>query len=210
MSKAILFDLWGTLMETGVRSPLKRAKEILQIDLPFSDYVLRMEKVMMTKPFTELKEAFLAVAQEFAVPCSEEQLELLIGMWNKSWMLARPYAEVRDVLTELQGQYLLILISNTDCFSVAKVLEKWNFGQYFTQIYLSCETGLLKTDPALFEKIFQDHQLKKEDCLLVGDSLESDMGSAQKAGIRSILIDPRNSREFEPKIKNLLQLDRYL
>ena len=210
MTKAILFDLWGTLVETGVRSPLKRAKEILQIELPFSDYVLRMEKVMMARPFPDLKEAFLAVAQEFAVPCNDEQLELLIGMWNKSWMLARPYAEVRDVLAELQGQYILILVSNTDCFSVAKVLEKWELSKYFNSIYLSCETGLLKTDPALFEKIFQDHQLTKEDCLLVGDSLESDMRAAQNAGIRSVLVDPRNTREFEPKIKNLLQLDRYL
>ena len=210
MVKAILFDFWGTLVETGVRSPLKQLKDILHIDLPFSDYVIRVERAMMTRSFSELREAFLAVAQEFDVPCAEEQLEQLIGMWNKSWMFARPYAEVRDVLQELQGKYLVILVSNTDSFSVPRVVEKWKLEPFFTAKYFSFETGLLKHDVELFQKIFADHQLLPQDCMMVGDSIESDMRAAQQAGMACVLIDPRNMREFQPKIKNLLQLERVL
>ena len=49
MVKAILFDFWGTLMEQGVRSPIQHVKNALQIDLPFSEYVVRMERAMMTE-----------------------------------------------------------------------------------------------------------------------------------------------------------------
>ena len=49
MVKAVIFDFWGTLMENGVWSPIKQVQQILQIDLPFSEYVGRMEQAMMTE-----------------------------------------------------------------------------------------------------------------------------------------------------------------
>ena len=41
---------------------------------------------------------------------------------------------------------------------------------------------------------------------MVGDSLESDIEGAQKAGIRAILLDRRGRREYPDKISNLLEL----
>src|SRR3990167_5120381 len=126
MVKIILFDFWGTLADTGVKSPIKQVKEILGISLPFSEYVLRMEKVMMTKTFPSLREAFEAVAQEFRVQASSEQIDELVGMWNKSWMLSKPYEETQMVLVDLKRDYKLVLLANTDCFSVEKVLDKFS------------------------------------------------------------------------------------
>ena len=67
MVKAILFDFWGTLVENGVHSPIKQVKNILNIRLPFSEYVIRMEKAMMTQEFSSLKDAFIAVGKEFNI-----------------------------------------------------------------------------------------------------------------------------------------------
>src|SRR3989344_2881891 len=117
MVKAIIFDFWGTLVENGVWSPIKQVQQILNLDLSFSDYVSRMELAMMTKKFDSLKEAFQAVCEEFAVSCTEEKMEQLIGTWNKSWMLAKPYEEVQEELDNLKKEYKLILVSNTDNLS---------------------------------------------------------------------------------------------
>ena len=51
MVKAIIFDFWGTLVENGVWSPIKQVKQILDIDVPFSEYVVRMEKAMIPALF---------------------------------------------------------------------------------------------------------------------------------------------------------------
>jgi len=151
MVKAILFDFWGTLVEIGIHSPIKQVKDILAIDLPFSDYVVRMEQAMMTQKFDFLTEAFKAICQEFQIEPTPEQIEQLIGMWNKSWMLSRPYYEVESVLAQLQSKYRLILISNTDCFSLPRALEKFKLGQYFEKMYLSFEQGILKNEPAFLD-----------------------------------------------------------
>jgi HAD superfamily hydrolase (TIGR01549 family) len=205
--KALLFDFWGTLVEQGVRSPLQQAQEILDIRLPFSDYVVRMEKAMMTKPFAELKEAFAAVCQEFGHTCSEEQLEQLVGLWNKSWMLAQPYEETLEILAALKQRYRLILVSNTDNVSVTRVLEKFQLAAWFERKFLSFELGLLKTDQTFFSHLLDECGLAIEDCVMVGDSLQSDIMPAKKIGMKAVLVDRRNKRDFTPKIINLRELE---
>ncbi len=205
--KALIFDLWGTLVEQGVRSPLLQAQEILDIRLPFSEYVVRMEKAMMTKPFAELKEAFAAVGQEFGHACSDEQLELLVGMWNKSWMLAQPYEETLEILQELKQKYRLILVSNTDNISVPRVLEKFKLEALFERKFLSFELGMLKTDRLFFNHLLDECDLEIEDSVMVGDSLQSDIMPAKKIGMKAVLVDRRNKRDFAPKIINLRELE---
>jgi HAD superfamily hydrolase (TIGR01549 family) len=207
MVKAILFDFWGTLVENGVWSPVKQVKNILEIRLPFSEYITRMEKALMTSQSNNLKESFTNLTKEFNLEFNDDKLEQLIGMWNKSWMLAQPYEEIKETLQKLRGEYKLILVANTDQFSVPKVIEKFDLGELFDHVYLSYELGLLKTDTSFFKCVLTDLGLLAEDCVMVGDSIQSDIISAKRLGIKAILVDRRNSRDYHPKVKNLKELD---
>lgn len=210
MTKAILFDFWGTLAETGIGSPTKQVKEILNIKMPFSEYVTLMEKAMMTSKFDSLKDAFRNVCKEFKIDSDEEKLEELIGMWNKSWMLAKPYEEVVEALEKLKKNYKLILISNTDCFSTDQVLNKFGLRSLFDAIFLSYDIHLIKTDRNFFKHILRVMDLNAEDCLVVGDSIQSDIMAAKKVGLRAVLIDRKNTRNFHLKIENLKELELFL
>ncbi|MBS3117151.1 HAD family hydrolase [Candidatus Woesearchaeota archaeon] len=210
MVKAIIFDFWGTLVETGTWSPLKQVKNILLIEAPFSEYVVRMEKVFMTKEFPTLKDGFKQVCREFRIESSEDQIERLIGVWNTSWMLAKPYPDVEEVLQQLKQKYLLFLVSNTDCFSVPKVMDRFKLAPYFTRMFFSYQLSLLKTDVKFMKFFLQQTELRPEDCIFVGDSIESDMSAAEKMAIRGILIDRKNTRSYNPKINNLKELIQHL
>ena len=210
MVKAIILDFWGTLVENGVWSPIKQVQQILNLNIPFSEYVGRMEQAMMTKKFNSLREAFEAVCEEFKVECNEEKMEALIGMWNKSWMLAKPYEEVQEELGKLKEEYKLILVSNTDNFSINQVLDKFQLREYFDHVFLSYEVGLLKTDPKFLKKVLKETKLAAEDCVLVGDSILSDMEAAKEAGIKGVLMDHKQRRDFQPKIRNLKELQSIL
>ncbi|MEK6809343.1 MAG: HAD family hydrolase [Nanoarchaeota archaeon] len=210
MIKAIIFDFWGTLVENGVWSPIKQVQQILNLDLPFSDYVGRMEQAMMTKKFDSLKEAFQAVCGEFDVSCTEDKMEQLIGMWNKSWMLAKPYEEVQEELNNLKKEYKLILVSNTDNFSISQVLDKFRLREVFDHVFLSCEMGLIKTDAKFLKKVLKEAKLTADDCALVGDSILSDMEASKEARIKGILIDRKQRQHFQPKIRNLKELQSIL
>ena len=210
MVKAIIFDFWGTLVENGVWSPIKQVQQILGIDLPFSEYVGRMEQAMMTRKFDSLKEAFQTVCEEFNVSCTEEKMEQLIGMWNKSWMLAKPYEEVQEELKDLKKGYKLILVSNTDNFSINQVLDKFQLRELFDHVFLSYEVGLLKTDKKFLKKLLKETGLAAEDCVLVGDSILSDMEAAKGAEIKGVLIDRKQRQQFPLKIRNLKELQDIL
>ena len=210
MVKAIIFDFWGTLVENGVWSPIKQVQQILLIDLPFSEYVGRMEQAMMTKKFHSLREAFGAICAEFKVECDEEKMEELIGMWNKSWMLAKPYEEVQEELEKLKKEYTLILVSNTDNFSINQVLDKFQLRGFFDYIFLSYDTGLIKTDKKFLKKVLKETKLTTDDCVLVGDSILSDMEAAKEAGIKGVLMDHKQRQHFHPKIRNLKELPSIL
>lgn len=205
--KAIIFDFWGTLVENGVEpSPIRQAKFILWLKMPFQEFVEKFERVFMTKKYESLMQAFEAVCNEFQISVKDYQIEKCVGMWNKNRLLAKPFEEAIPVLEELKKKYKLVLLSNTDGFSVEPILEKFGMKKYFDEISLSYETGLLKTDVQSFDSILEKLNLKKEEVVMVGDSMESDILSAQKAGIRGILVDRRAMREYGDKIKNLTEL----
>ena len=206
MKKVIIFDFWGTLAENGVWSPIKQVRNVLALRMPFSEYVITMEKAMMVQKHENLGAAFDNVCSTFNIQCDEEKRNLLIGLWNKNWMLAEPYAETKKILEKLKKEFTLVLVSNTDQFSINNVLDKFELRDLFHHIFLSCDLGLIKSDPAFFEKIVSEVGVSKEDCVMVGDSIQSDIISAKAAGLSAILIDRRNTRDYHPKIQNLDKL----
>src|SRR3989344_206202 len=210
MVKAILFDFWGTLMSNGVWSPIKQVKQKLDINMPFSEYVVRMERAMMTEKFPSLKKAFENVFLEFSIPENEEVLNELIGMWNNNWMLAKPFEETEEVLKQLKGKYKLFLTSNTDNFSIESIFNKYPFQQYFDGIFLSCELNLIKTDKNFLKVVIDQTGIPADEMIMVGDSMQSDIITAKKIGINAVLIDRNDTRNYHQKIKNLKELFQYL
>ena len=77
-------------------------------------------------------------------------------------------------------------------------------------MYLSFEQGILKNESAFLDKVVEELNVSKEDCLIVGDSIESDMAAAKNANIPAILVDRRNRRDFTPKVNHLSELQRML
>ncbi len=210
MIKVLLFDFWGTLVETGVYSPTKQVQDMLRVHMPFGQYVVKMERAMMTQKFDSLREAFLAVGETFGMRVHGEVMEQLIGLWNKSWMLARPYEEIEEMLGELQKKYRLVLVSNSDVFSVPKVVEKYGLGKYFEKQFWSYEMGKIKTDEEFMQAVLRELNVDVQDCVFIGDSLHSDMAVATRAGMRGILMDRKSGREYSPKVKSLRELQAQL
>ncbi|MEM4244688.1 MAG: HAD family hydrolase [Candidatus Nanoarchaeia archaeon] len=212
MKKAVIFDFWGTIVEIGVHpSPIRQIKSILNLDIPFSSYIIKFEEVFMKQPYKNLFEAFTEVCKAFRIEPKQELLEELVGLWNKNKLLAKPFPETIEVLEELKSEgYKLVMLSNTDCFSIEEIMEKYDLIKYFDSIVLSYQVRMLKNNPRMFQKILKDINASKEEVVMVGDSIESDIIGAKKAGIDAILVDRTGTRDFVPKIKDLTELKNYL
>jgi len=206
MVKIIMFDLQGTLVENGVYpSPIKQVKAILRINAPFSDFVMRFENAFVTKQHPSLKDAFIAVCEEFQILPKEYIIDKLVGLWNTNKLLAKMYPDVIPALTELKSKYKLVLVANIDCFS-KDMVERFKLNEYFDKILLSCDAGLLKNNKEFYTSMIEEYGLPPEDMVMVGDSIESDMNTARDLGIKGILVDRKNRREFTPKVLLLTEL----
>jgi len=206
MTKAIIFDFWGTLVGNGIYSPVKQVKFMLDIKEDFSEYVKKFEEAFMTKEHENLNDAFKSAIKAFNLKVAQKDIDELIGMWNKNTLLARPYRETMEILVDLKKDYKVVLMSNTDNFSVPQILSKYEMEQYFDYIYLSSREGFLKSDPKSFEKIVKELGLEKEDVVMVGDSIESDIKGAEAFGIRAILVDRKDRRDYPDKVITLKEL----
>lgn len=206
-----LFDLWGTLVEQGTWSPIKQARSILNVRIKYSDFVSRMQKILMIKKFESLADAFTELCEEFSVKPTKETVEQLVGMWNKYWMLAKPYKEVEKVLKKLKKEGNdLVLVVNTDSFSAPNLIKKHKFFEMFDQMFFSYKMGIVKTNPLFLEQVLKKLNKDPKDLILVGDSLKSDISPGLRLGIKSILVDRKNSRDYELKIENLAELEKIL
>ena len=209
MVKAVFFDFWGTLIENGTYSPLKQSFSILRLRMPYGEYVERFERALMTRKFEDQSEAFRAVCEEFNIEPKPIIIEKLIGVWNKNKLLAKPFPELEEALAELKKKYKIAIVSNAPAGSVQEVLDKFDLNKYFDEVFVSSDEGQLKT-AGLFEVALEKMGLTTDDVVMVGDSLQSDIRGAENAGIKAVLIDRKDRREYENKIVQLTQLEEIL
>ena len=210
--KAIIFDLWGTIIENGVYpSPTKQTKKILGLfNMPYSEFVLRFEKSFMTQKYDNIKEGLNLVFREFDVnPNEYNRVERMVGLWNKSKIMAKLYPETTQVLESLKKDgYKLILLSNLPS-TQKDIIERFGFNKEFDYIFPSYEIGCIKSEGG-FEKVMEETGFSKDELIMVGDSFESDIESAEKVGIKGILVDRRQTRDYPNKVLTLEELPKMI
>jgi len=204
MVKAVLFDFWGTLAENGTRSPTREAQKIVRARMHYREFIVPFEEAFFTTKWATQEEGFRAVFERFNLVPHPIALEKLVGLWNKNKLLATLYPDTEEVLKTLKEKgFKLGLLSNTDNFSVDFVLDKFKLRDYFDVVVLSYDVGMLKTNPEMFKIALEKLDIKPEEAIMVGDSLETDIPGAKAAGVEAILVDRRGMREYTPKVSEL-------
>lgn len=94
-----------------------------------------------------------------------------------------------ETLEELHKKYTLVLVTNGITEVQRGRVKATDTAKYFKTIVISEEAGVAKPDPAFF-KIASDLSGKpsKENILVIGDSMTSDIQGARNYGIASCLI----------------------
>lgn len=185
MYKAILFDLDGTLTESGegITKSVQYALEKLGRPEPDLDKL----RVFVGPP---LLEQFMMYAD-----LDEETARQAVTLYRERYSVTglyenRPYPGVVDMLKELrQKGYILAVSSSKPEHFVQKVLDYFDLTQYFHEIVGSEMNGTrTKKSDVIEETLLRlNMQNRREQVLMVGDK-EHDVFGAREAGLECIAV----------------------
>lgn len=122
----------------------------------------------------------------------------------------------REVLIGLQGRARVVLASNGVCATQHRRINEAGIRPYVDAVFLSEEIGARKPDPRFFDIVLKAlGEPARTCCLMIGDSLRSDIQGAAGAGLDSVWLNPQGkaaSMAVQPtyEIKTLLELEEIL
>ncbi|HIX24188.1 MAG TPA: YjjG family noncanonical pyrimidine nucleotidase [Candidatus Lachnoclostridium avicola] len=102
-----------------------------------------------------------------------------------------PVEGAEDMLRYLSGKYLLYAASNGYSDKQRERLRKAGMIFYFTDIFVSQETGSQKPQKEFFDYCFarMPAGLKRDEVMIIGDGLTSDMRGGNNAGIHTCWLN---------------------
>lgn len=96
-----------------------------------------------------------------------------------------------NLVRSLHGRVKQYVVSNGTIVAQTKKLERSGLGRWMDGVFLSEQLGAEKPSPAFFERVFAAlPDVRKEDMLIVGDSLTSDIKGGLLAGIPTCWYNP--------------------
>lgn len=123
-----------------------------------------------------------------------------------------PYAA--NILEYLkQKKYKLYIVSNGFSEVQHRKIELSGIRHFFDKIYISDIVGIHKPGKDFFDYIVKSSNARKNECLVIGDSMEADIEGALNAGLDAIFYNSRamvHDNKEVIEIKSLLQLKDYL
>lgn len=196
MYKAILFDLDGTLTESGEGITKSVQYALGKLGKPEED--LEKLKVFIGPPLMEQFMKYADLDEETARKAVEYYRERYS---EKGIFENRPYPGVEDMLKELKRKkYLLTVASSKPEYYVKQILDHFQLTGYFDEI-VGSEMNGKRTDKAevIEETLSRLHMSDKRDqVIMIGDK-EHDVFGARKAGLKCIAVSYGYGTEEELK-----------
>jgi FMN phosphatase YigB (HAD superfamily) len=115
-----------------------------------------------------------------------------------------------DLLLKLKQKYRTFLLSNINEIHFSYIMkylkDEFDFNNndhLFEKVYYSHYTGMRKPEPAIFEKVLQENNLKLEETLFIDDSPQH-LATAEKLGIHTFLMTAPDTIQAFAKRENLV------
>lgn len=203
MYKVILFDLDGTLTESGEGITKSVQYALEKLGQPEPD--LKKLEVFVGPPLLQQFMKYAGLDEETAVKAVEYYRERYtdIGIFENE-----VYPGVEDMLDKLRGKgYILAVASSKPERFVKKVLDHFDLTKYFQEIVGSEMNGGRTSKADVIEEALDrlhmaDH---REQVVMVGDK-EHDVFGARKAGLQCLAVSYGYGSEEELKNANPLKI----
>ena len=177
LKKNLFFDLDGTIInsEKGILNSVRYMADALSIELPPYE---KLKKFIGPPPHRSFKEIFGA---------RDDELELYITKYReyylkKGMLECTLYEGIIPMLEALKDKYSLYITTSKPAPFARKILKELGADFYFKKIAGPEKDSATHTKKDVLNDVINEFKLKKEDCVLIGDTLYDGQG-AMECGI---------------------------
>lgn len=212
MKKAIIFDLFGTLidLQTDEENNVFWDKLAIYYGYSGAHYSSRelkisyqmeanrlMSEVVDTKyPDIDVVQVFRALYALKGIIVDEGKLKETASIFRLlSTSYIKLYPHAKELLSYLKGSGLkVILLSNSQKSFAMNELKLTGIDEFFDGVYISSDYKVCKPDPKFFNLMLEKENLKAEECIFIGNDHLSDIAGASDVGIDSIYLHTNRSQ----------------
>ncbi len=216
MYKNYIFDLYGTLIDIRTdewdEEPWERfAGWLTEHGMSYTGKEVHRiydeEVARLTAEPTEYRYREIDVLPAFDTICRRRRPDISPEeVWEAgetfriiTTHMIRLYPNSRRVLDELKkAGKKVYLLSNAQKVFTWQELKRTGITECFDDIFISSEEGCKKPDPAFFKKLTDRHNLKPEECIMIGNDSTTDIAGAAEAGMDAFYVRTEISPENDP------------
>ncbi|PKO08404.1 MAG: noncanonical pyrimidine nucleotidase, YjjG family [Chloroflexi bacterium HGW-Chloroflexi-2] len=201
----LLFDADGTLFAYDGAEEEALQNVFAHYQLPFNEEVAAAYKRINQTMWRQLEEQTITLMdlrwQRFA------DLFAALGIDQDVLAFSRTYLHYLgqaadlipgswEVLKQLHGKYNLAIITNGITEVQLSRIRISGLGRFFPHVFTSEALGVFKPDRGFFSAVFEEiGQPLKENVLVIGDSLSSDMAGGVDYGLDTCWYNPRGDQD---------------
>jgi len=190
MIRAVVFDLWNTLVHSQHGDPFRHLQRLLSDEQRERYPELRREA--MDRPHPDAR-TFIAGWMD-RLSLSGTQILAMADVFQTAADDAACFPEAMEAVAETRKIARVGLLSNTQSFDM-EFLERLGLERTIPTRCLSAHTGFLKPDALAYETMQKRLGLFPGEIAMVGDSWRDDVTGALDAGWTAIWVNrPGNPR----------------
>ena len=207
MLKTIFLDLDDTLLDFHKAEAAALTKALTALDVPPTPAVIARYSAINAQQWRLLEEGKFTrdeiLTRRFDILFRE------LGVERSSALARRTYEQflgqghifipgAEALLKALAPRYALYLVSNGTAAVQAGRIASAGIASYFRKIFISEQMGLHKPQKEFFDVCFAAIPgFHREEALIIGDSLTSDIRGGDNAGIRTCWFNPQGKPRLE-------------
>jgi 2-haloalkanoic acid dehalogenase type II len=203
MVRAITFDAFGTVIDTGRDVLIRIARDICEDHCPSVDpdaFLATWDRYFLGAKFFDAEsEGFMKLAditedslgKAFHDYRIETNPRPYVDSLERLWGQAKAYPEVPRVLADLDGVPRAV-VSDADHAFLQDILSRNRLR--FDAVITSESIRAYKPRPQIFEAALTALRARPADVVHVGDSLDADIAGASRLGMHTIWVNRQDAR----------------
>lgn len=112
-----------------------------------------------------------------------------------------------ETLSTLSKRNIKLIVITNALPGVRKIIKGLNLKKYFNDIVVSTEEGISKPDPAIFDRMLRKYKITPGECLIVGDSVGSDILAGINCGMDTCLFQKNKNKPTTETIQSTYSVD---